>query len=151
MKLFLILILLFVLIYGNTCLCNFPNATTCHKRSQSDAWRATLELVSSTLTADARAGQASCRDESKVSVRLAQCPRLAHTAQCAHGLQQQHARSAPCATSQMKDQTSMFTMGSQSKLLITVNLMFSSWELTPRVLQLNCVFSVKGFRCFFFF
>lgn len=76
-------------------------------------------------------------------------PSCAHSAVCPRATTTTHTKSAPCATSQMKDQTSMFTIGSQSKLLITLNLMCSSWEITPWVRQLNCVFSLK--RCCFYF
>lgn len=47
-------------------------------------------------------------------------------AHCTRRLQQQHTKTAPCATSQTGDQTSMFTIGTQSKLLITVNVTFQS-------------------------
>lgn len=58
---------------------------------------------------------------------------------CAHR-QQQDTKRAPCATSQMRDQTSMLTIGIRSKSLITVNFICSSREITQSVLQLNCVF-----------
>lgn len=44
----------------------------------------------------------------------------------------------------MRDQTSMFTVGTESTLLITASLMCFSREITQRVLQLNCVFSEKS-------
>ena len=74
-------------------------------------------------------GQASCRDESLVSVHLAWCP-CSQSTQCPQATTT-HTKSAPCVTPQMKDQTSAFTIGSLSKLLITENLMCSSCEKIP--------------------